>query len=310
MSLLNGVSVAKAARLGSTYGEIAGPEGEAIGAGLAVAAQLASSIYRHYSSSSEDSKENEPLIRINRPGIAQIHPTLSGARPEGLRQRVVPAPTPTSNGSSERSDTPAFIPAQSTSPFVTPEERPNRINVRTIDRYGRRPLIATIAAAGVGAAAAAPSSTSKQQKVDNPPSTNPNNPFGPPPPLPTSSITSAPLAPLPTSGQSPFGPPPPLPTSSVPLPTSPATPSNPFAPLPTSPAIIPTPLPRPTRAPHNSARPSQQIFTTLDNRVTPMTSSRPYANKSYVGDYKFPLGAYNYVDYNKYAQNNTIASLI
>jgi hypothetical protein len=36
---------------------------------------------------------------------------------------------------------------------------------------------------------------------------------------------------------------------------------------------------------------------------------RPTVNSKYVGNYKFPIGAYNYVEYEKYARNNTLNSL-
>jgi hypothetical protein len=246
------MSLFKAARYGATYGEIAGPEGEVIGAGIAAAAQLASDIYRHYSSSSEDSKESEPLITIQRPGIAQIHPNL--------RQR-----TPAQRNPS------AFIPPQDTSPFPsshreaptsgqpttasTPTTQTNndsgRINVRTIDRYGRRPLLAGAALAGAAAVAGAPSTESSQQKVN----VNPEQP---------------------EPGEA-----------------------------------TPTHLPRPLRPSisHSSLQFNQPIFGLSTNTPYP-NSTRVNPIKRYVGNYKFPSGAYNYVDYNKYTQNNTIQSLI
>ncbi len=251
------MSLYKAVKTGLAIGEVAGPEGELVGAGVAAAISVASSLYNRYHNS--ESKESQPLLsrnnevtdNINRPGIANIHA-------EGLRQRSNVA---RASASGEFVD----VPLQDSRPRIRGQ---NGFTVRSIDRYGRRPVLTKIAiGAGTIGTIATASTTSKQVKV-----TPPADPL-----LPT-----------------------------TPLPTVPEPPiQNQAAPLEHMPGVMREAPPAPPTTPQLLSD------TELANGVVrPRGATRSLQiGEQFVGNYRFPTGPYNYVNFDKFTRNDTIKSL-
>lgn len=274
------MSVIKAAQTGARIGELFGPEGEIIGAGTLAAAAIAAQIARSYnrgSSSESESKESTPLTRINprdiqrsRPGIAQI-----------------PRTHPTQSGGQMQSSSEGL--------------------------RQRRPVVVPIETPESGEASAFLPSSSVSPFQQPPPEHTPQarttvvertlhdiNRYGRKPLLAATAagiVGSVVTAPSTVGRTIKSVPPDPDETKSPTIPGGSNT-TPPEGPL----EHMPRPIHRPA---HQAVDMGQPHFTS--NRPSPI--STPKVDRRYVGNYKFPLGAYNYVDYDKFTRNNTLKSL-
>lgn len=290
------MSIIKAAQTGARVGEIFGPEGEVIGAGALAAAAIAAQIaneYRHDSSSSE-SKERSPLLPINprdiqrsRPGIFQIPrttmtqsggqvvsssgnaPAIPSSSREGLRQRARPRPIVV-----------PIEPYPANSAGYNPDEQQD-IAQGAIERARQTSVESSVRG----------NLTSMIRQGRRP--------------LAASTIATAALAPIvtaPSATASTVNVEPPRqqpPESQYPTNSEDYNPeiSNTAPPLlgythaPPRAGVLP-------RLPHQAVSISQPHF-----------AAPPQVNRSFVGNYQFPLGAYQYADYNKFTFNNTLRSL-
>jgi hypothetical protein len=258
------MSALKGLEFGGRIGAAFGPEGEVVGAGVGGLLGLATAIGGSLRSRDPGTHEEKQSL-ISRDtfessrGIARIHHSSDGGSAT-IRQR-----RPIITNQPDLVDVPLNNP---------PPQRSNipRLNVRSIDRYGRRPLIAAIAASGIATGVAA--------------TQTPDGSVSFPQPGDSSGIINQPGDSSGVINQ---------PGNNTPIgPEQPILPANPEVEA-KVPEIIQPSNPPTFRRPAPFGHPD--------------FASRPTINYKYVGNYRFPMGAYNYIQYNNYIRNNTLASL-